>query len=622
MKFRITPYKLLSAALLVLFLVSVSACNGGSSSTDSTTSTGSGDTGTDPAADPGTEDPIAAVTVSEFNPYWLHAGVFEPATTCASCHQSDGVVMTFNGKDVSPYSQWKHSVMAHSFNDPYWQAAVEDESAAFPGLEGVVEDTCMTCHAPMAHTDAHQNLTNLEDGNLVFDVAKGLDHAREGVSCTLCHQINDSNIIDANELTGVHDDRSFSGAFSIDPASQEIGGPYTGPSTNPMLNQSGYTPKYDALTQKSEICATCHTLYTPVVDVETGVPNGEEFLEQASFLEWLNSNYATGNGGVAVQQCQDCHMAQPSDTYSTQISTRPPSAPVRSPYMQHAFLGGNAHLLDLLRTYSAALGIDNDTTSQGFQDQADLTRSFIGQQAAELNIGTASITGGTLVADVVITNKAGHKLPSSYPSRRMWLHVTVRGATGNVIFESGQPDSNGRISTDTARLQAACMELDKPDGFDSSACFEPHRDVINSADQVAIYETVLGDTEDVITHTLLRASEYLKDNRIPPAGFTLAKAEEIDEQTEPSGLVENDTNFNCRDTAEGCGADTVRYEVNVNGLTGPFTVEAELLYQSIQPAFVNGLHSEGPLVKRFKAMYEAVPPRVEVLATDAVSGVN
>jgi hypothetical protein len=612
MNSRITSLNLLTAALLSLFLVSLSACNGGSTGTSTT---GSGDTDA--------EDPIAAVTVSEFNPYWLHVGVFEPATTCASCHQSDGVIMTFNGKDVSPYSQWKHSVMAHSFNDPYWQAAVEDESAAFPGLEGVIEDKCMTCHAPMAHTNAHQTLTNLEDGNLVFDTARDLDHAREGVSCTLCHQINDSNINDANELTGAHDDRSFSGAYSIDPASQEIGGPYTGPSTNPMLNQSGYTPKYDALTQKSEICATCHTLYTPVVDVETGMPNGEEFLEQAPFLEWLNSNYATGNGGVAVQQCQDCHMPQPADTYSTPISTRPSSAPVRTPFTQHSFLGGNAHLLDLLRTYSTALGIANSTTSQGFQDQADMTRSFIGQRAAELNISAANIAGGTLFADAVITNKAGHKLPSSYPSRRMWLHVTVRdGASGNVIFESGKPDSNGRISTDSARLQEACMELDKPDGFDSSACFEPHRDVINSADQVAIYETVLGDTHDVITHTLLRASEYLKDNRIPPAGFTEEKAEDIEEQTKASGDVEDDPNFNCHDTAEGCGEDTVRYQVNVNGLTGPFTIEAELLYQSVQPAFVDGLHSDGALVKRFKAMYEAVPPSVEVLATASVSGVN
>ncbi len=154
----------------------------------------------------------------------------------------------------------------------------------------------------------------------------------------------------------------------------------------------------------------------------------------------------------------------------------------------------------------------------------------------------------------------------------------------------------------------------KLEGFDSSLCYEPHRDVINDQSQIAIYETVLGDVHDNITHILLQGSQYLKDNRIPPAGFTNSKATTIEPQTVPSG-VSGDNDFNCVSTGEGCGIDTVHYQVNIEGQSGPYTVDVRLLYQATQPGFVDGMHNVGDRVNRFKVMYDAVPPSVEVLAT-------
>ena len=124
---------------------------------------------------------------------------------------------------------------------------------------------------------------------------------------------------------------------------------------------------------------------------------------------------------------------------------------------------------------------------------------------------------------------------------------------------------------------------------------------------------MLGDVNGNITHTLLQGAQYLKDNRIPPAGFTNAKADTIEVQTRPSG-VGGDSDFNCVGGVEGCGADTVHYQVDVSGQPGPYSVEARLLYQATQPAFVDGMHTDGDRVNRFKVMYDAVPPSVEVLA--------
>ena len=307
-------------------------------------------------------------------------------------------------------------------------------------------------------------------------------------------------------------------------------------------------------------------------------------------------------------------MPEPAPGYSTEVSLQGPAMmPARTPYGQHTLVGGNAHLLEILRDYRSELGIDDSTTTAGFDKQISQTRGFLGS-AASMTVSTPAVVGSNLNFDIEVTNLAGHKLPSSYPSRRTWLHVTVKDNGGNVIFESGAPDPRGYISTDIARLKADCMSKDKLDGFDSSDCYEPHRDLINDPSQVAIYETVLGDVNGVITHTLLHGAQYLKDNRIPPAGFTNSEAATIESQTIPSGVA-GDNDFNCVSTGEGCGADIVHYQVGISGATGPYTVEARLLYQATQPAFVDGMHTVGDRVNRFKVMYDAVPPSVEVLVT-------
>lgn len=306
-------------------------------------------------------------------------------------------------------------------------------------------------------------------------------------------------------------------------------------------------------------------------------------------------------------------MPVPSGSYRTRISTRPSTLSELEPYAQHILVGGNAHLLEILREYRSELGIDASTSDQGFADQIELTRAFL-DDAASVAITAPSTVGNDLKFDVEISNHSGHKLPSAYPSRRTWLHVAVKDNHGKVIFESGKPDSRGYISTDESRLKADCLSKNKLEGFDSSLCYEPHRDFINDPSQVAIYETVLGDINGNITHTLLQAAQYLKDNRIPPTGFKNSVAAIIEVQTVPSGVV-GDADFNCVATAEGCAADTVHFQVDITGHSNPYSIEARLLYQATQPGFVDGMHTNGDRVNRFKVMYDAVPPSVEVLAS-------
>jgi hypothetical protein len=151
---------------------------------------------------------------------------------------------------------------------------------------------------------------------------------------------------------------------------------------------------------------------------------------------------------------------------------------------------------------------------------------------------------------------AGHKLPTAYPSRRAWIHLTVRSKSG-VVFESGAFNPDGSIAGN--------------DNDMDPAEFEPHYDEIVSPQQVQIYEPVLAGPDGEVTTGLITAVTYIKDNRVLPAGFDKATAHE-DIAVHGAAAVDDDFIG---------GADVVTYSVGVDPEEGPFVVEAELWYQPI-----------------------------------------
>jgi len=346
---------------------------------------------------------------------------------------------------------------------------------------------------------------------------------------------------------------------------------------------------------------------------------GTEFAEQTPYLEWLNSIYADGQAEAST--CQQCHMPEPEAGYQTQIATRPNGTanlnwPERSPFRSHESVGGNTHTLTLLRDYRDILGIEGTTSVAGFDEKIMETRALL-SAAAAVSIDTPAVASGKLSIPVTITNLTGHKIPTSYPSRRMWLHLSVWDKNGQIVFESGQVDGNGRIAVDALHLQQACLEPQKDAAFDNSQCYEPHHDKISSSDQVAIYESVLGDVNGNISYVLLHADAYLKDNRIPPKGFSRNQVP-ANGATAIAGAAASDADFNAESASAGSGQDTVHYEIDVSDASGPYRIEVELLYQSVRPGFVDSLQAnDNPRVARYKQMYAAVPPIAEKLAEDS-----
>jgi hypothetical protein len=473
--------------------------------------------------------------------------------------------------------------MANSSKDPLWQAKVSSEVARTPSLQGVIEDECARCHMPMAHTQAVADgspVAILDDGFL--DQRHPLNKpAMDGVSCTVCHQIQDS---DLGELEG------FSGHYQIDtrtmPPNRLIFGPFANPLWRVMRDMVGFRPVHAEHVSDSGLCATCHTLFTPTVDAEGNVQG--EFPEQSPYLEWENSIYADGAG--EEKTCQQCHM--PEAKGAVVISNMPMRRMLtpRSPFSQHHFVGGNAYMLSVLSSHADRLRLTASTALLG--DTWDRTRNQLQTGTAGLSIADAQIREGVLTAILHVENRAGHKLPTSFPSRRTWMHFTVADAEGQTVFESGEPQPDGSI--------AGC------DADVDQAGYEPHHQIITSPDQVQIYEPIMQDSDDQVTYTLLRAATYVKDSRLLPRGFD---KEGAGEAIAVRGEAASDKDF-------AGGSDRVTYQISVQGYSGPFTLSATLLYQTLSYRFAQDLAQEDtPLIQRFTRYYRESDKRPVILAT-------
>jgi hypothetical protein len=136
---------------------------------------------------------------------------------------------------------------------------------------------------------------------------------------------------------------------------------------------------------------------------------------------------------------------------------------------------------------------------------------------------------------------------------------------------------------------------------------EPHYDEITRADQVQIYEPILGDRNGVPTTGLLTATQYLKDNRLLPRGFDKATA---DKEIAVYGDAVRDATF-------AGGGDRVRYSVDV-APGGTYTVEAELRYQSIGYRWAHNLDRyDAPEPKRFVGYYNSMSAEASVVVATA-----
>ncbi|MES1255694.1 MAG: hypothetical protein ABUS56_08800 [Acidobacteriota bacterium] len=489
---------------------------------------------------------------------------FQTSDRCVACHNG---ITTSTGEDISIGLAWRTSMMGNSGRDPYWMAGVRREITDHPMAEKLIQDECTICHMPMMRYES--KLAGGEGqvfAHLPPDRSNPLDKmSDDGVSCSVCHQITGE---------GLGTRASFVGGFKIDEKTKygerHEYGPYETDKGHATIMKSSvkFQPDQSKVIQSSELCATCHTLLTSALDA-TGKVIGE-FPEQVPYQEWVHSAYKE------TKSCQNCHMPPVNeDVPITSVFGEP-----RSGFARHTFVGGNFFMQRLLGKFRNELSVP--VPPNDLDAAANRTVRHLQSEAARVAIKDVQVRDGRLDADIAVENLGGHKLPTAYPSRRVWLHVTVKDGNGKAVFESGALKADGSI-----------------EGNDNDAdamTYEPHYRQITRPDQVQIYEDIMVGPDGKPTTGLLTALRFAKDNRLLPAGFDKRSA---GAEIAVHGEAENDADFSA-------GGDTIRYSVATNGAQGPFHVEAEVWYQPIGYRWAMNLKQYDAMEpKRFVRYYES-----------------
>jgi hypothetical protein len=396
------------------------------------------------------------------------------------------------------------------------------------------------------------------------------------------------------------------------------------------------------------MCGNCHTINLPVMDQK---PFGHS-LEQITYLEWLNSQYQTEfKPGPTAKSCQDCHMPssyansqnkvdikQIQTTFADVQDDTYPAADhlaafdqVRARFrdkgfVRHQLQGLNVFLLEMFNQFMTPdtskppvysndiLGVrKGDFMSTLSNDLPNAILNFTQaaqRDTATIDLSKLQVVGQSLVADVTVTNKTGHRFPSGVGFRRAFVEfdvidpATIDPATGQpmIVWSSGATNDEGFIvDKDGNTLETEYIGTSR----NRKGPFQPHfygtqaPHVISSSKQVQIYEELIRDSAGNLTTSFIRRDAIVKENRLLPRGWSAKGPDpslngEFLHSTFPEGDAANDSSY-----TDGSGTSKLRYQVSVAELPkgidpSKLKVKATLYYQSIPPYYLMQRFEQAP----------------------------
>ncbi len=516
------------------------------------------------------------------------ASTFLTSDQCEGCHEAGGsgqlerpYMVVDDGDaqiDLSPWAEWSVSPMGLAGRDPIFHAQLELErniASGQPGLADIkdcIDNTCLHCHgAPGARQynidtagqgpadDPCKDFLPAKPDRRATDYDGGLftqkmvfawrdedgEHARygglarDGINCTICHRMADTDLDPANLK------KTFTGNYRVGPP-DVIYGPFPNDDskaavlTRPMENTLAIAPQYGAQVATSEMCGTCHTVFLPVFD-DTGALAGTAY-EQTTYLEWLLSDFS--QPGTA-QSCQECHMqsrygdqhplktgiANVQDTRYPKADFLMPAADVDNPerpYNRHQLYGLNAFLNAFVQQFPLILGYRQQSYMNGnvrapLLNGRETVLEVAREETAEVTVAGVAWQGDALEARVTVRNKGGHSLPSGVGFRRLFVEFVVLDADGGALWASGRTNAMGVLLKGIGETP---LPTESGQAGADGLPFQAHHQVITRDDQVQIYEEVTQSQSLALTSSFIHRYWELKDNRLRPKGYDPAKVKD------------------------------------------------------------------------------------------------
>jgi hypothetical protein len=581
-----------------------------------------------------------------------HPPLFVTSSQCMSCHAglpgpvfgptmwvTPAPTSTAPGLNVSEFGEWRWSPMGLAGRDPVFYAQLESE-LAYAGtthdaqrraaLGQTIVDTCMKCHGAMGkrafasdHPKQKFSPAFVFDTNPAHEGFKYGGLARDGISCMVCHRSAAPTPAPGRDALASFLDNQITGNFVTGPRDKLFGQFKDNEVvTHPMNEALGAKPAFSSYVSSSQLCGSCHTIALPVVDAHlaAGKPQPQS-VEQATYLEWLNSAYQTEyKPGSSAKSCQGCHMpagikdasrgvdiahiasriALVQDATYPQTTNAAPRDDINvryreQGYRRHELLGLNAFLLTTFQQFPDVLGVRTDDYMSG--SKTDL-RDSIGRIVQQARESTATVNirshveGSQLIADVEVVNLTGHRFPSGVGFRRAVLDVELRDpsapASAAPLFASGRMDAAGRIiGSDGLPLPSESFAR----GPDGKQRYQEHYDEahpITNGDEAEVFEELTRDHDGNFTTSFIRRDHDVKDNRLLPRGWRAAGPPHpvpafFLQATFPHGRAASDPRYR-----DGLGHAIVRYAIALPPGIDPKTLalSATLNYQAWAPYFL------------------------------------
>jgi len=487
------------------------------------------------------------------------SGTFNSPDQCSNCHEG------YDARTIEPYDTWRGSMMAHSMRDPLFLASmtIANQDAQFSG------DLCIRCHSPVGWLEGRSTPT---DGSALTAAD------REGVQCHFCHRLIDpqSTTVEEPYLVTISNIPNVygNGMYVVD--SDDVRrGPFE-------IAQAPHETLESDFYRSSEYCATCHDVSNPAFSkamdgtyqpntLGTAAPSFDTydmFPVERTYSEWKMSAYnspggipstAFGGNKANVSTCMDCHMAD-----VTGEGCDKNYAPTRTDMPMHDLTGGNTFVPLLIKD------LYPDIDPNNYINDGILRARYMLQNAATMNLDV-SIAQNGYDMDVEIINETGHKLPSGYPEgRRMWINVQAFDIGDNLIYESGAYDSStGDLNTTGTKIYEAKLGMSQ--------------DVADIANTYGTGTYNAGESFHFALNNMV-----VKDNRIPPRGFTNANFEVV--QAAPVGYSYTD----------GAYSDVTTYNLP----EATYRINVKLQYQTTSKEYIEFLRDNNVTNNTGQQLYD------------------
>ena len=387
---------------------------------------------------------------------------FPSATTCATCHPSH-----FREWSVSPHS---YAQMSPVFNAMH--------GTILKLTNGTNGDFCIRCHTPVG--------MNLGEPEFMSNMDRH-PTSREGVTCIVCHRVNNAY-------------GKLSGRLAI--VEGDLFEPVYGPSGNDELARVIDSGDYRVNTERGKGGRAIHTRAEPFFQLTTSgfcgtchdvnLVNG--FRLEEAFSEFKNSPAA--DQGIS---CQDCHMGKEPGVASgyreepaAVVGGRETNPRKRT---NHMFIGPDYSVIHpgifphntaaselatirewLSFDWQGGWGTDDFENNRpddfefpdrwraiddrydardilndnlALLEEANTARKRVlsaGYQFGDVEVVRADARRGIVFRVEVRNGTLGHGVPTGFDAERLvFLRVTVTDRDGTVVFRSGDLDPNGDV---------------------------------------------------------------------------------------------------------------------------------------------------------------------------------